>query len=147
MDNSHFSSMINDFRQGIFGALNEKKEELLKEGRKVYNLSVGTPEDLALDGTLSYYFARPGIAFDPSSGLFRVDNPCTRCVRLIGEGVRAEMIKKALRRNGVEAGGEVLSDVCVVADDGRYFLTSPGRAPFETRSVEETVRLLLTSFS
>ena len=41
MDNSHFSSMINDFRQGIFGALNEKKEELLKEGRKVYNLSVG----------------------------------------------------------------------------------------------------------
>ena len=44
MDNSHFSSMINDFRQGIFGALNEKKEELLKEGRKVYNLSVGTPD-------------------------------------------------------------------------------------------------------
>ena len=114
---------------------------------KGLGLAVGTPEDLALDGTLSYYFARPGIAFDPSSGLFRVDNPCTRCVRLIGEGVRAEMIKKALRRNGVEAGGEVLSDVCVVADDGRYFLTSPGRAPFETRSVEETVRLLLTSFS
>ena len=35
MDSSHFSSMINDFKQGIFGALNEKKEELLKEGRKV----------------------------------------------------------------------------------------------------------------
>lgn len=44
VDNSHFSSMINDFKQGIFGALNEKKEELLKEGRKVYNLSVGTPD-------------------------------------------------------------------------------------------------------
>ena len=44
MDSSHFSSMINDFKQGIFGALNEKKEELLKEGRKVYNLSVGTPD-------------------------------------------------------------------------------------------------------
>lgn len=44
MDNSHFSSMINNFQQGIFGALNEKKEELLKEGRKVYNLSVGTPD-------------------------------------------------------------------------------------------------------
>ena len=44
MDNSHFSGMINDFKQGIFGALNEKKEELIKEGRKVYNLSVGTPD-------------------------------------------------------------------------------------------------------
>ena len=44
MDNRHFSSLINDFKQGIFGALNEKKEELIKEGRKVYNLSVGTPD-------------------------------------------------------------------------------------------------------
>ncbi len=44
VDSSHFSSMINDFKPGIFGALNEKKEELLKEGRKVYNLSVGTPD-------------------------------------------------------------------------------------------------------
>lgn len=44
MDNSHFSNMMNEFKQGIFGALNEKKEELLKQGRKVYNLSVGTPD-------------------------------------------------------------------------------------------------------
>ena len=44
MDNSHFSGMINDFKQGIFGALNDKKEELIRAGRKVYNLSVGTPD-------------------------------------------------------------------------------------------------------
>lgn len=44
MDSKHFSTLINDFKPGIFGALNEKKEELLKEGRKVYNLSVGTPD-------------------------------------------------------------------------------------------------------
>ena len=44
MDSSHFSTLINDFMPGIFGALNEKKEELLREGRKVYNLSVGTPD-------------------------------------------------------------------------------------------------------
>ena len=44
MDNSHFSSLINDFAPGIFGALNERKEELLKAGRRVYNLSVGTPD-------------------------------------------------------------------------------------------------------
>ena len=29
MDSSHFSTLINDFKPGIFGALNEKKEELL----------------------------------------------------------------------------------------------------------------------
>ena len=44
MDSSHFSKMINDFKPGIFGALNEKKEELLRAGKKVYNLSVGTPD-------------------------------------------------------------------------------------------------------
>ena len=44
MDGSHFSTLINDFKPGIFGALNEKKEELLRTGRKVYNLSVGTPD-------------------------------------------------------------------------------------------------------
>jgi len=44
VDSSHFSTLINDFKPGIFGALNEKKEELLREGRKVYNLSVGTPD-------------------------------------------------------------------------------------------------------
>lgn len=38
-----FSEMVNGFKTGIFATLNEKKEELIKEGRKVYNLSVGTP--------------------------------------------------------------------------------------------------------
>ena len=44
MDSSHFSTLINNFKPGIFGALNEKKEKLLRAGRKVYNLSVGTPD-------------------------------------------------------------------------------------------------------
>ena len=39
-----FSEMVNGFKTGIFATLNEKKEELIKEGRKVYNLSVGTPD-------------------------------------------------------------------------------------------------------
>ena len=39
-----FSEMVNGFETGIFATLNEKKEELIKEGRKVYNLSVGTPD-------------------------------------------------------------------------------------------------------
>lgn len=43
MSKIQFSEMVNGFKTGIFATLNEKKEELIKEGRKVYNLSVGTP--------------------------------------------------------------------------------------------------------
>ncbi len=35
---------MKDFEEGIFQVLNEKKEEVEKSGRKVYNLSVGTPD-------------------------------------------------------------------------------------------------------
>lgn len=35
---------MKEFEEGIFQVLNEKKEELLKQGRTVYNLSVGTPD-------------------------------------------------------------------------------------------------------
>ena len=35
---------MKDFEEGIFQVLKEKKEEVEKSGRKVYNLSVGTPD-------------------------------------------------------------------------------------------------------
>ena len=44
MSKIQFSEMVNGFKTGIFATLNEKKEDLIKEGRKVYNLSVGTPD-------------------------------------------------------------------------------------------------------
>ncbi len=39
-----FSDKAGSIKAGIFAVLNEKKEELLRQGRKVYNLSVGTPD-------------------------------------------------------------------------------------------------------
>lgn len=39
-----FASRMKDYEEGIFQVLNEKKEELIRQGRKVYNLSVGTPD-------------------------------------------------------------------------------------------------------
>lgn len=39
-----FASRMQDYEEGIFQVLNEKKGELLKAGRKVYNFSVGTPD-------------------------------------------------------------------------------------------------------
>lgn len=38
------AKMLDHFQTGIFAALNEKKEEMIKSGKKVYNLSVGTPD-------------------------------------------------------------------------------------------------------
>ena len=38
------SERMKDFEEGIFKLLNEKKEEVEKMGKKVYNLSVGTPD-------------------------------------------------------------------------------------------------------
>lgn len=38
------ANRLEAFEEGIFQVLNEKKEELIKAGRTVYNLSVGTPD-------------------------------------------------------------------------------------------------------
>ena len=38
------NQLLENFQTGIFAALNEKKEALIASGKKVYNLSVGTPD-------------------------------------------------------------------------------------------------------
>ena len=38
------SEKLNHFSTGIFAALDEKKNELIRQGRTIYNLSVGTPD-------------------------------------------------------------------------------------------------------
>lgn len=39
-----FADRMKDYEAGIFQVLNEKKDEAEKSGRKIYNLSVGTPD-------------------------------------------------------------------------------------------------------
>ncbi|NLL79883.1 MAG: aminotransferase class I/II-fold pyridoxal phosphate-dependent enzyme [Clostridiales bacterium] len=39
-----FADRMQDYEEGIFQVLNEKKEECIKAGKKVYNFSVGTPD-------------------------------------------------------------------------------------------------------
>ena len=39
-----FSEKAKRIEEGIFALLNEKKNELQAKGRKIYNLSVGTPD-------------------------------------------------------------------------------------------------------
>lgn len=39
-----FAERMKDYEAGIFQVLNEKKDEAEKQGKKIYNLSVGTPD-------------------------------------------------------------------------------------------------------
>ncbi|MDY5845935.1 MAG: aminotransferase class I/II-fold pyridoxal phosphate-dependent enzyme [Bariatricus sp.] len=39
-----FSDMVNQFQTGVFAMLDEKKEDLMKRGKKIFNLSIGTPD-------------------------------------------------------------------------------------------------------
>lgn len=78
-------------------------------------IHTGTPEDLALNGRLSCFFARKGIAFDTETGLFRIENSYSRRIRLLGEGPAYAMARKALQRNGILAGREVDSPLWIEA--------------------------------
>ena len=40
----NFAERMNHFKDGIFSVLNAKKRQLINEGRKVYDFSVGTPD-------------------------------------------------------------------------------------------------------
>ncbi|MBP3476604.1 MAG: aminotransferase class I/II-fold pyridoxal phosphate-dependent enzyme [Lachnospiraceae bacterium] len=39
-----FADRMKDYEEGIFQLLNEKKDEAVKQGKRIYNLSVGTPD-------------------------------------------------------------------------------------------------------
>ncbi|MFI3316850.1 MAG: ABC transporter ATP-binding protein [Rikenellaceae bacterium] len=63
----------------------------------------GIPEDLALDGSLGSFFERKGVAFDPSTGLFRVASNTTIEVELTANDAPQSqaMVRKALMRCGI----------------------------------------------
>ena len=95
---------------------------------KVNGVTIGTPEDLSLDGTLSGFFARKGIVFDLETGLFRVNNEYTSHIRIVGHGQKYAMVRKALQRNGILANRNVESDVYIetgdLKGDGTFVLHS-----------------------
>ncbi len=63
----------------------------------------GTPEDLSLNGDMSRFFEREGVKFDRSTGMFGISTPVRSEILLSGEGPVCNMIRKALRRNSIEA--------------------------------------------
>lgn len=116
---------------------------------KASGVTVGTPEDLALNGTLGNFFACKGIAFDGETGLFKVVSEYSDCIRLVGSGQKYAMVCKAFRRNGILANREVDSEGCIdtgsVEEDGNYVFRQPGKEPVTVGSVEELLHVVLPS--
>ena len=113
---------------------------------KAHGLTVGTPEDLSLNGGLSMFFARKGITFDMETGLFRVENEYTRRVKLIGSGRGYTMARKALARNGILAGSDIEADVIIESGDGNtpcYTIRIKNEPPVMVASIEELLAMLL----
>lgn len=109
-------------------------------------VTIGTPEDLSLNGSLSRFFARKGIVFDLETGLFRVDNTHTQQIRLVGHGQKYAMVRKALQRNGVMANRNVASQAYIetgdLKDDGSFVLHPAKGEPLRVQTIEELLERL-----
>lgn len=108
---------------------------------KVNGVTIGTPEDLSLDGTLSGFFARKGMVFDLETGLFRVNNEYTSQIRIVGHGQKYAMVRKALQRNGILANRNVESDVYIetgdLKGDGTFVLHSVNGEAVTVQTIDE----------
>lgn len=106
---------------------------------KTHGVTIGTPEDLALNGSLSGFFARKGIVFDLETGLFRVDNEYTTQLRLTGHGQKYAMVRKALQRNGILANRNIESDFFIEVGDLK------GEAGFVIHPSQEKERVMVAT--
>ena len=105
-----------------------------------HGITIGTPEDLALEGHLSGFFARKGIVFDMETGLFRVENQYSSQVRLVGHGQKYAMVRKALQRNGILANRNVVSGIYVETGDlttSGFRICCEGEVVAEAKTIEE----------
>lgn len=105
-------------------------------------ISIGTPEDLAIQGTLGNFFTRKGIRFDMQSGLFCIENEYTRQVSLKGDEPLRSLVAKALRRNGINSETATKSDIEIEASGDRLILKTKGKSPAEFSSISALLETL-----
>lgn len=113
-------------------------------------IATGTPEDLALQGQLSGFFERKGIAFDMETGLFRITNNYRRELQLTGHGYKYSMVRKALQRNEIMANRHVVSDFRIETRTGMpntFLLQSPDAEALEVNSIEELLERVKSWFA
>lgn len=106
-------------------------------------IRTGVPEDLALDGSLSKFFARKGIIFDQDTGLFRIENEFDKQVRLMGHGPKYAMIRKALSRNGIRASRQADSDTVIEITNDGFLISRSGQSPVVVTTIEELLEKIV----
>ena len=114
---------------------------------KVNGVTIGTPEDLSIDGCLSNFFSRKGIVFDMETGLFRIDNEFEKKIRLVGHGNKYAMVRKALQRNGILANRHVDSDFYIETGDmttSGYVIHPTNQDALKVNTIEELLKQLGT---
>lgn len=117
--------------------------------KRDHPLIVGTPEDLALDGSLEQFFDNKGMFFDNSSGTYKVNANCTHKARISGEGKAYYMAIKALIRNGVESTDNADENLHIHAEEAHtngskyLFTVSFGKQPSErATSIEQLIEIV-----
>ena len=106
------------------------------------DIVMGSPEDLALDGTLNRFFGRKGIVFDEKSGLFRVSNDYKQTVRLAGKGVSYAMAQKALMRNGIAISDSDDIEISIFVDNDVYHISTKHGVADTATTINELLELV-----
>lgn len=104
-------------------------------------ISIGTPEDLALNGQITEFFCRDGVAFNSRTGLFELDMPCHDRIALTGSQPYMAMAAKALRRYGILATSAEPQEHTVKADKEGFVID--GRREDSIEGMLETVKSLM----
>lgn len=77
------------------------------------DLEIGVPEDLIIEDRFDGFFQSDGIFFDKKIGLFRIRNIHHKQVNVIGDDYQADLLRRALSRNGMEAVCDVETDISI----------------------------------
>ncbi len=109
---------------------------------KKHGVTIGTPEDLALNGDMSLYFQREGISFDVESGLFKICHKLDKAVRLIGDGIGYNLVRKALARQGIAISNH--NEAPIVIEVSSDFISVNG---LKVKSIEELIDLVNETFN
>ncbi|NPD90908.1 ABC transporter ATP-binding protein [Xylanibacter muris] len=110
------------------------------------NMHTGSPEDLALDGSLESFFAGRGVCFDSDTGIFRINRPTTQTIHITGmtDSTAGKMLRKALRRYAIETTDRDNEQCGITIDIGsNYFTVIRPNAEKKTYfSIAETTRAI-----
>ena len=109
-------------------------------------ITVGTPEDLTLDGRLARFFQRKGMAFNSANGLYEVAYQFRTSIRLMGAEQPVRMVAKALRRNGVASDSTIASERWIEATAEGFRLHEPDGTVCHFSTIDQLLQALRPLF-